>query len=269
MMCKILRISRDSYYKRLRRRQTQCGQGAVALELVGEIRREQPRIGIKKLYHKLKPELTKRGVMIGRDRFISVLREKRMLIKPKRRYQRTTYSRHQYAVAPNLVKYMSVEKPKQILVSDITYITLRDSFAYLYLVTDLYSRKIVGYHLSKDLTHHSALIALDNAILEHGELRGAVHHSDRGCQYCCHEYLKFLKTHGIIPSMTDESHCYQNAVAERVNGILKDEFNLDSTFNSFQDALAQTNYAVHVYNKKRTHWSLGLMTPQEIYDKAA
>lgn len=236
------------------------------IERVDEIRKDEPRVGTRKL----KDRLSKMGLMIGRDKLFSLLREKGRLVKRKKKYCKTTYSRHTYAVAPNRLRAMEVTAPRQVVVSDITYLRVGASgFAYLFLVTDRYSRKIVGWHLSRDLSHHAALIALDNAVSALGDVTGVVHHSDRGCQYCCHEYLGYLGSVGMIPSMTDESHCYQNAIAERVNGILKDEFNLDSTFQSFMEAQTAVRVAIEVYNFKRTHWSLGLRTPQCVFQMAA
>lgn len=189
-----------------------------------------------------------------------------MLVKAKKKGARTTYSNHSYAVAENQIKNLSITQPRQVLVSDITYLSLKEgSFAYLFLTTDLYSRKIVGYHLSRDLTHHSAIYALGMAIEKYGEFKNAIHHSDRGTQYCCHSYLNFLKSHTIIPSMTDQNHCYQNAVAERVNGILKDEFNLDQTFPDFQLLKNKVTDVIHIYNSTRTHFSLNLKTPDQVF----
>jgi len=128
---------------------------------------------------------------------------------------------------------------------------------------------IVGFHLSRDLSHYSAVIALENAVSWMGETQGVIHHSDRGCQYCCHEFLAVLKARGMESSMTDADHCYQNAIAERVNGILKDDFNLDAEFRDFDQMRAAVVRSILVYNTKRTHWSLGLLTPQEKYEQAA
>lgn len=258
-------MSRDAYYKRLRRGQRRHLEDEVILELVNQIREDQPRVGTRKLCDHLEQS----GTKVGRDSLFGLLRQRDMLIKPKKCFRKTTYSQHSYAVAPNRLKNLAVIVPKQVLVSDITYLRLTGrKFAYLFLVTDLYSRKIVGYHVSRDLTHHSALIALDNAVQKMGDVTGTIHHSDRGCQYCCHEYLAYLSRHQMISSMTDESHCYQNAVAERVNGILKDEFNLDAVFENFKQLQQAVTKTVLVYNTKRTHWSLGLKTPQEVYEKA-
>ncbi len=154
--------------------------------------------------------------------------------------------------------------------SDITYLCLAgQKHAYLFLVTDRFARRILGYHVSRDLSHYSALLALSKAVEKMGHTAEVIHHSDRGCQYCCHEYLRYLGELGMVASMTDEDHCYQNAIAERVNGILKDEFNLDAVFDSFEQLQKAVAKAILIYNTKRTHWSLGLRTPQEVYDRAA
>lgn len=259
-------MTRDAYYKRLKRLRKQRIGEDVILKAVDAEREDEPRVGTRKLHDRLQ----KQGLFVGRDALFDLLRRFGKLVRPHRSYRKTTYSQHQYAVAPNRVKTLSVTAPEQVLVSDITYLELQGSkCAYLFLVTDLFSRKIVGYHLSKDLSHHSALIALDSAIESMREPHGAIHHSDRGCQYCCHEYLGFLGQNGMVPSMTDEAHCYQNAVAERVNGILKIDFCLDRSFESFQEMKRAVDKSILVYNTKRTHWSLNLRTPQEVYDLAA
>jgi putative transposase len=236
------------------------------LELVDKIRADEPRVGTRKLQDRL----IDTGKTVGRDFLFSLLRRTERLVKPKKSFIKTTYSQHGYAVAPNRIKEMVVTAPKQVLVSDITYIRMaKGKFAYLFLVTDKFSRRIVGYHVSRDLTHYSALLALDNAVRLMGDVTGTIHHSDRGCQYCCHEFLKYLGEHKMLSSMTDESHCYQNAIAERVNGILKDEFNLDAIFEDFRGLQLAVAKAIWVYNTKRTHWSLGLRTPEQAYREAA
>lgn len=242
----------------------------MVLKLVTSVREVQPRVGTRKLYEELKPTFKKARIEIGRDKLFSVLRDADKLVKPKKSFTKTTYSRHSYAVAPNRIKELEVKAPGEVVVSDITYLKLeKGKFAYLYLVTDLFSRKVLGYHVTRDLTHYSACIALERAVAALKDPAGAIHHSDRGCQYCCHEYLERLTQYGILPSMTDENHCYQNAVAERLNGILKDEFNLDAVFRTFDDLKAAVDNAVHVYNNKRLHCSLSLQTPQEVYAEAA
>lgn len=236
------------------------------LDTVDALRRVQPRVGTRKLHE----ALTAAGVAVGRDHLFTVLRTTGRLVPRKRRATQTTYARHQYAVAENLVKTQTVSAPRQVVVSDITYLRLaHGAFAYLFLVTDLYARHIVGWHLRGDLSHHGALAALDAAQQTLGDCAGIVHHSDRGSQYCCHAYLRQLQTLRMLPSMTDGAHCYQNAVAERVNGILKDEFNLDASFPSMADARAAVAHAVHIYNTVRTHWSLALQTPHTVFHQAA
>lgn len=236
------------------------------LKIVDEIREDEPRVGTRKLQNRL----ISSGREIGRDFLFSLLRRTDRLIKPKKSFVKTTYSQHSYVIAPNRIKMLTVTAPKQVLVSDITYIRIaRGEFAYLFLVTDKFSRRIVGYHISRDLTHYSALLALDNAIKFMGDVAGTIHHSDRGCQYCCHEFLKYLGEHKMLSSMTDESHCYQNAIAERVNGILKLELNLDAIFENFKELKFAAAKAIMVYNTKRTHWSLGLKTPEQVYREAA
>lgn len=236
------------------------------MKLVDDIRLDEPRVGTRKLQHRLAGS----RVEVGRDKLFALLRRSNRLVKPKKRYEKTTYSRHRYAVAPNRIKEFSIERTHQVVVSDCTYLRVAGrQFAYLFLVTEAFSRRIVGYHLSRDLSHYSALIALDNAVAVLGNVEGVIHHSDRGCQYCCHEYLAYLSERGMWSSMTDADHCYQNAVAERVNGILKDEFNLDAEFQTFNDARSAVTKAILVYNTKRTHWSLGLHTPMEVFKQAA
>lgn len=240
------------------------------LKLVENIRKYEPRVGTRKLHHRIQPALKRARIPVGRDKLFGILRKERKLIKPKKNPQRTTYSRHGYAVAPNRMKTLSVIGPRQLLVCDITYLKLeRRQFAYLFLVTDAFSRKVMGYHVSRDLSHYGARLALARAVEELGDARGVIHHSDRGCQYCCHEFLEHLNEHEMLSSMTDESHCYQNAIAERLNGILKDEFNLDAVFRTFAELKAAVESAIWVYNTKRTHFSLDLRTPEEVFAKAA
>jgi putative transposase len=239
------------------------------VEAVISIRKEQPRVGTRKMLLDVNKQLKTSNISIGRDRLFEVLREHQMLVIRKKKYHKTTYSNHAYVVATNKIKGIEITHPSQVLVSDITYINLRSGHAYLFLTTDLYSRKILGYHLSRDLSHHSALLALDMALAEIPDPCGTIHHSDRGCQYCCHDFLSFLQLHKMVPSMTAESHCYENAHAERVNGILKEEFDLDQVFQDFNHAKHAVRMSISIYNNKRRHWSLELQTPSQVYKLAA
>lgn len=226
-------------------------------------------VGGKKLHNAIKPKLAVSGVQLGRDRLFDILRKHGLLVKQKRRFCKTTYSRHPYAIAPNRIKNLEISRPNQVFVSDITYISLRQKFCYLFLVTDLFSRKIVGYSLSSKLTHQGAISALEMATMPLKTTAGLIHHSDRGCQYCCHDFMAVLTKKGVLSSMTDEAHCYQNAVAERVNGILKLEYYLDSTFKNKEQAQVSVQDAIAIYNSERTHWSLNLRTPNQVYSLAA
>lgn len=229
-------------------------------------RTTQPRVGTRKL----QAHLAASGLVVGRDRLFRWLREAGALVKRKRRGTHTTYSRHGYAVAPNRLKDTPLTGPGQAVVSDITYLRLaRDGFAYLFLTTDVYSRRIVGWHLSRDLSHQSALRALHHTCETLGTTEGVLHHSDRGSQYCCHEFLQALAASRLLPSMTDANHCYQNALAERVNGILKDEFDLDQAYPTFIEAHQAVARAIHTYNHRRLHGSLRLQTPADVFSQAA
>ena len=235
------------------------------LAAVDALRVTQSRMGTRKLQERLEAG----GLPVGRDSLGTLLRTTGRLVQRKPRFTRTTYSDHGYAVAPNVLKTLTVTAPRQVVVSDITYLRLTHTFVYLFLVTDLYSRKIVGWHVSRDLSHHAAVIALQRAIATLGPVRGVLHHSDRGSQYCCHDYLRQLADVHMLPSMTDENHCYQNAVAERINGILKDEFDLDAVFASVAAVIDAVTQAVRIYNTVRTHWSLDLQTPDHVFYQAA
>jgi putative transposase len=208
-------------------------------------------------------------VPIGRDKMFEILGAHKMLVEPKKSHIKTTYSKHSYAVAPNRIKELTPTAPNQVFVADITYIHTLQGVMYLFLVTDLFSRKIVGYDLRKNLMHHGAIRALEMALEGVVNPVGIIHHSDRGSQYCCHEFLAFLSECGMSPSMTDADHCYQNAVAERVNGILKLELYIDATFRTVTHAQCAVKNAIKIYNTVRTHFSLNLKTPQEVYAKAA
>jgi len=230
---------------------------------VAAVRQTQPRVGTRKLHR----HLQQAGCPIGRDRLFTWLRAAHALVPRKRRGAATTYSRHRYAVAPNRLKDATITAPGQAVVSDITYLRMApDGFAYLFLVSDVYSRRIVGWHVSRDLTHHAALQALQQALTAVG---GLVHHSDRGSQYCCHAYHRALAAAQVLPSMTDADHCYQNAIAERINGILKDEFDLDAVFPSVHAARWAVDRAIYTYNTIRLHGSLGLQTPAQVFPHAA
>jgi putative transposase len=261
--------SRSAVYKHFQRAKLKEARAALAVSLAKEVRQVEPRVGCRKVHLRVLPQLEQEGMRVGRDKFFAILKDEDMLVERKHKYVHTTYSKHEYAVAPNRIKDLQVTGPNQVFVADITYLTTRTGHVYLFLVTDLYSRKIVGYHLSRNLMHYGAIHALEMALKGVKNPRGIIHHSDRGCQYCCHEMLHFLDSAGMVPSMTDADHCYQNAVAERVNGILKDEFLLDTVLLSFEIAQVIVKDAIGIYNRIRLHGSLNYRTPGEVYGIAA
>ena len=232
-----------------------------------DIRRYLPRLGGRKLYFLLKPKLIERGIKLGRDRFFAYLREQQMLVKPLRSYTKTTYSKHWMKKHPNLFEHMKADRPEQVFVSDITYLESDEGVSYLSLVTDACSRKIMGYELSREMKASDTVKAVQRAIRARTTNRPLIHHSDRGVQYCSGLYQRELARHGIKPSMTDGYDCYQNALAERVNGILKQEF-LIYRCKTFKELKALVAESVTLYNRRRPHLSLGMQTPDEAHRKA-
>lgn len=241
---------------------------AIVLKLVEQIRAEMPRIGGIKLHHMLKERLVCHGIKMGRDKFYDLLNYYGLLIRKKRRRNPiTTDSDHPFYKYQNLIKGLTISRPDMVWVSDITYIRLTQGFCYLSLVTDVYSRKIVGYFLNKDLGSDGTINALKMALSASGRAKDVelIHHSDRGLQYCCAQYIRLLNDHHIAISMTQNGDPYENAIAERVNGILKDEFNLGNTFKSIEEARQRLDHAIKNYNQQRPHFSLDLLTPQQVY----
>jgi transposase InsO family protein len=268
-ICLCFGLTRDAYYKFFKRRKNRESVSIKVLKLVKEERKDQPRVGVKKLYEALYPLFVLEGLKVGRDKLFDILREQDMLVKRKKASCKTTDSYHRFHKYNNLVKEMEVTAPNQVWVSDITYIRTINGFCYLALITDMYSRKIVGYDISDSLELSGCLRALKLALKTARPAAGLVHHSDRGIQYCSNLYVNELKKRRIKISMTEEKHCYENALAERVNGILKDEFYLDQCFFSTKHACMATKSAIEIYNSKRLHLSLGYKTPNMVFKNVA
>lgn len=228
--------------------------------MVQEVRMKMPRIGTRKLYHLLYDQLQDLGV--GRDRLFAILKSNHLLIKPKRQYHITTDSHHRFRKHKHLIEDLLIEQPEQVWVSDITYIGTREHPMYLSLVTDAYSKKIVGFNVSRSLDASGVVSALNNAIEQRQyPQRTLIHHSDRGLQYCCDDYQRLLEEHQIICSMTESYDPYQNAIAERVNGILKHEFILGITTTDLELMKKLIEQSVYIYNNDRPHWSCWMNTP--------
>ena len=266
-MCDYFEISRSGYYKQLKSTERACMEEAIVINLVQDKRRLMPRIGGKKMHFMLKEDLQNVG-KIGRDKFFDVLRKHGLFVSRKRSYTKTTDSYHRFHCWKNLIKEKTMTRPNECWVSDITYIRTLHGFVYLSLITDLYSRKIVGYHLSNSLSIEGALFALSMALRQRKDKTlPLIHHSDRGVQYCCTKYVKLLQNNEIDISMTEENHCCENSTAEPVNGILKDEFLLDAVFKDYNDATKAVKDAIQIYNDYRPHWSLDLRTPSAIHQQ--
>ena len=232
-------------------------------KLIKDFRKQQTRCGIKKMYPDLQVQLREKGIKMGRDGLFDFARQNDLLVKKTKLYHITTNSKHGYYKSPNLIKYLLPTKAEQALVADITYIRLENDWAYLALVTDLYSKKIMGYCLADNMKTPMVLqalkMALKNCVHNRKEI---IHHSDRGIQYCCTEYAKFAGDKNIRLSTTEKYDPYENAVAERINGILKYEYGLVNTIPTIEIAKKMVAQAVEIYNNKRRHWSLKLKTPE-------
>ena len=226
-----------------------------------------PRLGTRKLYYLLKPQFKRIGLKVGRDGLNTYLKSEHMLVKPRKSYTKTTDSSHWLRKHPNLLKEQKPNRAEQYFVSDITYIRSKQKVHYLSLVTDAYTRKIMGYQVSDDMRTKNVVKALKMAIKYRQTDRPLIHHSDRGVQYCSGQYQNVLKANHIKPSMTDGYDCYQNALAERINGILKSEF-LIHKCNNIKELKLMVSESIEIYNKQRPHLSLGMKTPNDTHKKA-
>ena len=258
-------MSRQGYYKSRHARQRRQVDEEAVVKLVQLERAAQPKLGTRKLLVRLRPELKTAGLAMGRDRLFGLLRDRGMLIQRRRRTARTTDSRHGFRVHPNRYRAMALQGPHEAWLSDLTYVRTQEGFVYLWLIHDAWSRRIVGYALKETLEVGGSLQALDMALRELPGGAQPVHHSDRGIQYCCAEYARRLERHRIGVSMTELDHCYENAQAERLNGILKQEYGLGQTLRSKALALAAVREAVTLYNTRRPHTSLGYRTPEHVH----
>jgi transposase InsO family protein len=262
-------MSRQNYYAARRLRQRRQVDEELILELVRRERRMQPRLGGRKLLHLLRGDMREAGVDVGRDRFFELLADNDLLVAPKPGTPHTTNSRHSLPVFRNLFAEMTLQAPNEAWVSDLTYIRTDEGFLFAALITDAYSRKIVGAHIGDSLEAEGCLRALDQALGELPAGKNPAHHSDRGCQYCCHAYVLRLQARGLPISMTEVMHCYENALAERMNGILKQEYEMDQTFRTKAQAIAAFEQAVWLYNNRRPHSRLNNRFPAEVHAEAA
>lgn len=261
-------ISRQAYYQGRQRNVERSERAETVVKLVNEHRIRQPRLGTRKLHHLLREPLEREGIALGRDAMFDVLRNARMLVPTRRAYHKTTDSHHRFRRHPNLVKegpqQIKVTRSEQLWVADITYLPTADKFVYLSLVTDAHSRKIVGWHVHPSLQTEEVAQAMKMALRGRRTKEQLVHHSDRGIQYCSTYYQALHRRHGIKCSMTDGYDCYQNALAERVNGILKSEFLLTRPADLAQ-ARRIVAESIQIYNHERPHLSLKMQTPDAVH----
>ena len=265
-VCRKLGMTRQNYYARRQQRQRRRVDGELAAGLVQRERQLQPRLGTRKLHHLLKAELKEAGVCMGRDRFFEELRERNLLLAPVvAPYPRTTQSYHNLPVFVNLARQTVVNRPNQVWVSDLTYLRTQEGYVYLALITDKYSRKIVGSHAGENLEAIGCVRALEEALKNLPASAKPIHHSDQGSQYCCHEYVNRLRDRGLPISMTEANHCAENALAERMNGILKQEYGLGAEFPTKADAHRAVEQGIWLYNTKRPHAALGYQMPEQVH----
>jgi transposase InsO family protein len=258
-------VTRQAVYQHQRRAAARQEMESQICQQVQAIRHRHPRMGTRKLLHELRGWLAEQGFSLGRDRLFTLFRQQGLLLKPPRRAHRTTWAGHWRC--PNLFKETTVTHPNQVWASDITYIETEAGFMYLSLTTDVSSRRIMGFDLSDSLSVEGTIRAVSQAIRVAGkeEVKGLIHHSDHGIQYTCGSFRELLEKHQIRSSMGEVGNCYDNALAERVNGILKIEYLLNQCFVSHQEAARAVKEAIWLYNHERPHLALNYGKPQEVY----
>jgi putative transposase len=256
----------QAYHKKQKRNVLQLSQEQLILQQIDAIRKYQPRCGGRKLFIMLQPFFKAHQVTMGRDQFFDLLRTNKLLVRRIKRSVHTTNSKHHFHRYPNMVKDFTPLKAHEMWVADITYIPLKNRFAYLFLITDAYSRKIVGFHVSDDMKVSSATVALRKALAQKPAETIVIHHSDRGIQYCSTAYVQLLQQHHAHISMTQNGDPYENAIAERVNGILKSEL-ISRYYDTIDIASIHIARCITIYNYKRRHSSLNWQIPNDVHQQ--
>ncbi len=268
-LCGLLGYSKQAFYKRIGTLEKEQLEETLIVELVKEKRKIWKKGSGRNLHASLKEEFAAYKIKIGRDKFFDVLRRNNLLNARKPYKTRTTFSYHHFHKYPNLIKGLEPVRPNQVIVSDITYIWLRqrESFSYLYLITDMYSRKILGHYLSENLKASSALKALKMALANMSSIKNCIHHSDRGVQYCSDQYTNLLKKNEIFISMTENSDPLENPIAERINRTIKEEFSKSKhlSFKNIAEGIYKISEWIKFYNEKRPHRSIEMLTPSKAY----
>jgi transposase InsO family protein len=267
-LCDLFGRSRQAYYQRSKYNYKEEVKEEILLQLVEKQRELMPKVGGRKLLELIQPRLPTE-LSIGRDSFFDFLRRHRLLVGKRRRRIKTTYSNHWLRKYPNLIKEFVPTRANQLWVSDITYVETVAGFVYLNLITDAYSRKIVGWAIGETLEAKYTIEALRMALKQlPKETESLIHHSDRGVQYCCGDYVKILNKNHIQISMTENGDPRENAIAERVNGILKDEWLNQMKLKSIEDAIKELKRIVQIYNSCRPHASLDMKTPEYAHSQS-
>ena len=258
--------SPQAYHQQQKRELKKQVNEDLIVQQIHLIRHQQPRCGGRKLFVMLLPFFIQQNISIGRDAFFDILAKNKLLIRKTKRSVHTTNSKHHFRRFPNLAKDFEPMKAHELWVSDITYIPLKNRFAYLFLITDAYSRKIVGFHVSDDMKVSSAVVALKKALYQKPVETIVMHHSDRGIQYCSTEYVNLLQQNHALISMTQNGDPYENALAERINGILKTEL-ISAYYDTIEQAALHISRCIIIYNHKRRHSSLNYQTPHEVHQQ--
>ena len=265
-ICNLLGYSRQNYYKKRKYEDREEALKQQIRAMVCNIRKKLPRLGTRKLLTMMSSDFKKLGIKCGRDKLFDYMREMNLLIKPKRRYVQTTFSKHWMRKYPNISKNIKIGGPEEFWVSDITYLKTDEGNCYLSLITDAYSRKIVGFNVSDSMSADQSVKALKMAIKGRiYPVKALIHHSDRGLQYCSKEYVTTATDANIGISMTESSSPYDNALAERMNRTLKEEFNLYITLKSKQQACTVVAESIELYNSYRPHLALDFRTPNDVH----
>jgi transposase InsO family protein len=267
-ICGLFGKGRQAYYEHKWRSSQLTLEHEIIIQEVLRIRAHLPRVGGRKLLYMLQDFLQAHHIKMGRDQLFDLLRQYKLLVKKRKRKVFTTDSNHRFRKYPNLIKELELTRAEQLWVCDITYISTKEGFCYLSLITDAYSRKIVGFNLERTLAAQGCVAALTMALQTLTRpMAKLIHHSDRGSQYCCSEYVNLLQQNLIAISMTEDGDPYENSVAERINGILKDELNLGQVFKNFYHAVSVIQESIKLYNEMRPHGSCDYLTPQQAHAK--
>ncbi len=269
-LCRWFGISKQAYYQHNGQLSQRRWKEELVLKEVGRIRKDHPKMGGRKLYAKLHPFFEGHQIKLGRDGLFDILSAHKLLIKRRKRKNSTTQSRHRYKKYENLIKDFVARAPNQLWVSDITYWRVEQGFYYISFITDAYSRKIVGYHVGDSLGVVESLAALEMALRglpkNKGGLSCLIHHSDRGIQYCSKKYVKLLQDNGIRISMTQDGDPLDNAIAERVNGIIKGEYLEELKVENLEEAKSYLREKIALYNQDRPHMSISNLTPEYVHE---